>query len=245
LLLQRVVVIYKFKYSTQVDYIERMTTRSYGKYCGLAHALELVGERWALVVVSDLIRGPKRFSELQRGQPRIPSNVLSARLKGLEDAGVVRRRVLPRPASGVGYELTEYGRELEEIVLRLGLWGAKSMSEPRPDDVVTADTLLLALRSTFRPEEARDLRVGYELRFGDIVVHARVDDGALEVDEGPLAEADLVLETDLSLHPLFTGKLSPAEAIESGRVKVTGKPKLLERFVQVFHIPPLPVDVPV
>jgi DNA-binding HxlR family transcriptional regulator len=100
-----------------------MKTRSYGKYCGLAHALELVGERWALVLVSDLLRGPKRFSDLQRGQPRIPSKVLSARLKELEDAGVVRRRVLPRPASGVGYELTEYGRELEDVVLRLGLWG--------------------------------------------------------------------------------------------------------------------------
>jgi DNA-binding HxlR family transcriptional regulator len=220
-----------------------MKTRSYGKYCGLAHALELVGERWALVLVSDLLRGPKRFSDLQRGQ-RIPSNVLSARLKELEDAGVVRRRVLPRPASGIGYELTEYGRELEDIVLRLGLWGAQSMPEPRPDDIVTADTLLLALRSTFRPEAARGLRVGYELRFGEIVVHARVHDGALEVDEGPLAEADLVLETDVTLHPLLTGELGPAEAIRNGSVRVTGKRELFERFVDVFHIPPVPVALP-
>src|SRR4029450_3266139 len=128
--------------------------RTYGKYCGLAHALELVGERWALVLVSDLIRGPKRFSELQRGQPRIPSNVLSARLKELEEAGVVRRRVLPRPASGVGYELTEYGRELEDIVLRLGLWGAKAMPEPRPDEVVTPDTLLLRVPPPVPPRRA-------------------------------------------------------------------------------------------
>ncbi len=218
-----------------------MRTRSYGKYCGLAHALELVGERWALVLVSDLIRGPKRFTDLQRGQPRIPSNVLSARLKELEDAGVVRRRVLPRPATGVGYELTEYGRELEEIVLRLGLWGAKTMPEPGPEEIVTADTLLLALRSTFRPEAARELQASYELRLGEIVVHARVDHGALEVDEGPLAEADLVLETDLTLHPLLTGELGPREAIRSGRVRVTGKRELAERFVDVFHIPPVPV----
>jgi DNA-binding HxlR family transcriptional regulator/putative sterol carrier protein len=221
-----------------------MKPRGYGKYCGLAHALELVGERWALVLVSDLLRGPKRFSELQRGQPRIPSNVLSARLKELEDAGVVRRRVLPRPASGVGYELTEYGRELEDIVLRLGLWGAKAMPEPGPDDIVTADTLLLALRSTFRPEAARELRASYELRLGEIVVHARVDHGALEVDEGPLAGADLVLETDLTLHPLLTGELHPDEAIRSGRVRVTGRRKLLERFVEVFHIPPVPLALP-
>jgi DNA-binding HxlR family transcriptional regulator len=221
-----------------------MKTRSYGKYCGLAHALELVGERWALVLVSDLIRGPKRFTELQRGQPRIPSNVLSARLKELEEAGIVRRRVLPRPAGGVGYELTEYGRELEDVVLRLGLWGAKSMPEARPDEIVTADTLLLGLRSTFRSEAARKLRAGFELRLGEVVVHARVDDGALEVDEGPLSDPDLVLETDVALHPLLTGELSPAEAIESGRVRITGKRELFERFVEVFHIPPVPVAVP-
>src|SRR5215831_10460434 len=119
-----------------------MKQRTYGKYCGIAHALELVGERWALVLVSDLIRGPKRFSELQRGQPRIPSNVLSARLKELEDTGVVRRRVLPRPASGIGYELTDYGRELEDVVLRLGLWGAKSMpADAGMEEIVTVDTL--------------------------------------------------------------------------------------------------------
>src|SRR5215467_4762151 len=166
----------------QVRYVLRMTkTRSYGKFCGISHALDLVGERWALILVSDLVRGPKRFSELQRGQPRIPSNVLSTRLKELEDAGVVRRRVLPRPARGVGYELTEYGHELEEIVLRLGLWGAQSMPEPRPDDIATVDTLFLALRSTFRPAAARGLRVEYELRLGEIVVHARVNDGTLEV----------------------------------------------------------------
>jgi DNA-binding HxlR family transcriptional regulator/putative sterol carrier protein len=218
-----------------------MKRRSYGKYCGLAHALELVGERWALVLVGDLLRGPKRFTDLQRGQPRIPSNVLSARLKELEEAGVVRRRVLPRPASGVGYELTEYGRELEDIILRLGLWGARSMADPRPDDVVTADTVLLALRTTFRPEAARELRASYELRLGQIVVHARVDDGTLEVDEGPIANADLVLETDLSLHPLLTGELGPAEAIENGRVRLTGKRKLFEQFVEVFHIPALSV----
>jgi len=230
--------------SRKSDILSALTTRSYGKYCGLAHALELVGERWALVLVSDLIRGPKRFTDLQRGQPRIPSNVLSSRLKELEDAGVVRRRVLPRPASGVGYELTEYGRELEEIVLRLGLWGAQSMPEPRPDDIATVDTVFLALRSTFRPEAARRLRAGYELRLGEIVVHARVDDGTLEVDEGPLADPDLVIETDMSLHALLTGELDPAEALKNGIVNITGKRDLFKRFVDIFHIPAVPMAIP-
>jgi DNA-binding HxlR family transcriptional regulator len=221
-----------------------MKTRTYGKYCGLAHALDLVGERWALVLVSDLLQGPKRFTDLQHGQPRIPTNVLSARLKELEDSGVIRRRVLPRPATGVGYELTEYGRELEDVVLRLGLWGAQSMPEPRPEDVITADSLLLGLRSIFRPEAARELQATYELRLGEIVVHARVDRGALEVDEGPLAEADLLLETDMNLHPLLTGELTPGEALKSGGLRITGTRELLERFVDVFHIPPVPVALP-
>jgi DNA-binding HxlR family transcriptional regulator len=234
--------MYKEFIAWQVRYIQRMKTRTYGKYCGLAHALDLVGERWSLVLVSDLIRGPKRFSDLQRGQP-IPSNVLSARLKELEYAGVIRRRVLPRPASGVGYELTEYGRELEDIVLRLAMWGAKTMPEGQPGNVVTTDGLLLALRASFQPEAARGLRAGYELRIGDIVVHAGVDDGSLEVDEGSLPGADVVIETDLSLHPVLTGDLGPTEAIETERVRVTGKVRLFERFAEIFHIPPVPKAV--
>jgi len=241
----RAIVIYNHYLSTQVRYTWRMSTRSYGQYCGVAYALEVVGERWALLVVRDLILGPKRFTDLRRGLPRIPSNVLSARLKELEDAGIVRRRLLPRPQTGVVYELTEYGGELEDIVLRLGLWGAKSLGEPRPEDIVTADSLRLALRATFRPEAARGLQASYELRLGEIVVHARVDNGALEVAEGPLADADLALETDLTLRSLLSGELSPGEAVKSGKVRVTGKRDLLERFVEVFRLPPAPFALPV
>ena len=221
-----------------------MSTRTYGQYCGLAYALELVGERWALLVVRDLILGPKRFTDLRRGLPRIPSNVLSARLKKLEQTGIVRRRLLPRPETGVVYELTEYGAELEDVVLRLGLWGAKSLAGPRPEDIVTADSLQLALRATFQPVAARRLRASYELHLGEIVVHARVAKGTLEVGEGPLADADLVLEPGLELRPLLSGELSPDEANESGNVRVTGNRQLLQRFVEVFHIPASPATLP-
>jgi DNA-binding HxlR family transcriptional regulator len=221
-----------------------MTTRSYGQFCGFARALELVGERWALLVVRDLVLGPKRFTDLRRGLPRIPTNILSARLKELEDAGVVRRRVLPRPATGVVYELTEYGQELEEVVLRLGLWGARSLGEPRPEDVVTTDSLILALRATFRPEAAGELQASYQLDFGDIVVHASIDHGSLVAGEGALPEADLVIETQAAFRPLLAGELSPAEAIGNGGVRLTGDPELLARFVEVFRIPPTPSAVP-
>jgi len=221
-----------------------MTSRSYGQFCGFARALELVGERWTLLVVRDLVLGPKRFTELRRGLPRIPTNILSARLKELEDAGVLRRRVLPRPAAGVVYELTGYGQELEDIVLRLGLWGARSLGDPRPDDIVTTDSLILALRATFLPEAAGDLRAGYQLNLGDVVVHARIDQGSLEVGEGPLAGADLVIETGPAIRALLSGEVSPGEAVQTGCVRLTGDPDLLTRFVEAFHIPPAPVALP-
>src|SRR3712207_8023400 len=101
-----------------------VAARTYNDRCGVARALDHVGERWALLIVRDLLLGPKRFTDLRRGLPRVPSNVLSARLKELEQSGIVRRRVLPPPAASAVYELTPYGQELEDIVLRLGRWGA-------------------------------------------------------------------------------------------------------------------------
>ena len=215
-----------------------MGTRTYGQFCGLARALELIGERWGLLIVRDLILGPKRFTELRRALPRIPTNVLTARLKDLEEKGVVRRRVVPRPGTSVVYELTEYGQELREIVLRLGLWGARSLGNPRPDDILGLDSLILALQATFRPERARGLHASYELHIGPIVVHARVIDGTLDVAAGPWPGADLVLETGPALRGLMAGDISPAAAIESGDVRITGNGDLLDRFVECFHIPP-------
>lgn len=217
-----------------------MSLRAYGQYCGFARALEVVGERWALLIVRDLLVAPKRFSDLQRGLPGIPSNILTARLKELEEAGVVRRRLLPRPERGVVYELTEYGMELEEVVIGLGRWGAKSLGEPREGETVTVDSLVTALRTTFRSEAARGLHLGYELRFGEIVLHARIDDGAIEAAEGPLTDPDLVIETGPPFRALIAGELSPAQAIADGTVRVTGEPDLLNRFVQLFRIDPMP-----
>src|SRR6516225_10062018 len=109
-----------------------MAKRAYGQFCGFARAVEVVGERWAFLIVRDLLIGPRRFTDLHRGLPGIPTNVLTARLKELEEAGVVRRRVLPRPEGSVVYELTEYGRELEPTVVELGRWGAKTLGDARP-----------------------------------------------------------------------------------------------------------------
>ncbi|WAS89898.1 winged helix-turn-helix transcriptional regulator [Nannocystis punicea] len=217
-----------------------MATRSYGSYCGVARALEIVGERWALLIVRDLLVGPRRFTDLQRGLPRIPTNVLSTRLKELEHADVVRRRLLPRPGGAIVYELTDRGRALEPAVLALGRWGAPLLGEPAADEIVTADSLVMAIRTTFHPELARGLHLGFELRVGGLVVHARIDDGALATAAGPLAGADLVLETDLALRALMAGELAPADAVAGGAIRIQGEPALLTTFAALFRIEHVP-----
>jgi DNA-binding HxlR family transcriptional regulator len=222
--------------------MESMAPRSYGQFCGIARALELVGERWALLIIRDLLVGPRRFTDLHQGLPRIPTNVLSDRLKELEQSGIVRRRVLPRPAASVVYELTEYGNQLEDVVMRLGVWGAQSLGDPRPEEIITPDSMTMALRSTFVSEAAGGLRVSYELRLGDVVVHARIENGGVTVHEGPLADADLVIQAGPGVKDLMSGALSPRDAIDSGSVHLIGDPALLDRFVEVFRIPTRPAS---
>jgi DNA-binding HxlR family transcriptional regulator len=216
--------------------MKTMSRRGYGQFCGLAHAATLIGERWALLIIRDLLVGPRRFTDLRRGLPRIPTNVLSARLKELEAAGVVQRRVLPRPDGSVVYELTEYGQQLDDAVVALSRWGAQTMGEPAEDDVLTDASMVMALRTTFRPEGARGPRVGYEVHLGEVVIHAVTDHGTVVAGAGPLPDADLVIETGPGLKSLMNGEVSPAAAIADGSVRVTGSPELLDRFVQAFRI---------
>ncbi|MBC5815637.1 MAG: transcriptional regulator [Candidatus Eremiobacteraeota bacterium] len=213
-----------------------MPTRAYGQYCGFSRALEVVGERWALLIVRDLFVGPKRFTDLHRGLSGIPTNILTSRLKELEDAGVVARRLLPRPAGSVVYELTPYGLELEDVVLALGRWGAKTLGDPRPDEIVTHDSMIMAMRTTFQPQAARKLRATYELRMGDIVLHLRITNGKLDVQPGPLPDADLVIEAGPAIKLLMSRELTPKDAIANGSVQLTGDTSLLDRFVDIFQI---------
>jgi DNA-binding HxlR family transcriptional regulator len=210
--------------------------RSYAQYCGLVRAVDMVGERWALLIIRDLFVGPRRFTDLRNGLPKIPTNILSSRLRELEAAGVVHRRALPRPAGSIVYELTAYGRELEGVVLALGRWGAKALGEPAPGEIVTCDSMTIAMRSLFRPEEAADVAVAYELRLGDVVLGVRVDKGGLDVTEGGLDGADLVIETGPAIRALLAGEIAPGEAIADGTVHVTGDPALLTTFTALFRI---------
>lgn len=215
--------------------LDAMTRRTYGQYCGIARSMEVLGERWAPLIVRDLLVSPKGFSDLRRGLPRIPVDVLSARLRELEHTGVIRAVHAPDGDATDVYELTDYGLELEEILVRLGRWGARLLGRPLPEDIFTESALIMSLRSTFRPELARRLHVGFELRVLDFVGYARVDNGALATGVGPLPNADLVIETGYAIKDLMTGELSAAAAIADGAVRVTGDPKLLGKFTELFR----------
>jgi DNA-binding HxlR family transcriptional regulator len=210
-----------------------MTDRSLGQHCGLARAFEIIGSRWSVLVVRDLILGPKHFAELHETLPRVTAEILQRRLGDLVEDGVVRLG-----AAGA-YELTDYGRALEPVLIQLGLWGARSLGDPRPGDLFSLDIVLLALRSTFRPDRARGVRASFEIRFGELVVGARVDDGVLTVGEGELPGADLVIETPLLKH-LMAGELSPTDALWLGLIDAKGDPSLIATFVRLFHIPAAP-----
>jgi DNA-binding HxlR family transcriptional regulator len=226
-----------------------VATRSYGQYCGVTTAVELIGERWAMLIVRDLLVGPRRYTDLKQGLPKIPTNILSARLKELQEGGVVRRAPLYR--TGLVYELTPYGRRLEPIVLALGRWGFEQMGEPGPDDIVTADSLTMALRTAFRPDAAAALPpADYELHLGDVALRVQVDRDSLRIAQlAPLAppvggalpagEPELVFAAGPGIRRVISGELTPAEAIDQDVLAVvSGDETLLERFAAVFHIEP-------
>lgn len=189
-----------------------------------------------MLVLRDLFVGPKRFSDLQRGLPGIPSNILTSRLKELEENGLVWRRALPKPPGGMAYELTEAGLELEPAVVELSRWGAKRLGEPRADEVVTEDSMVMALRTTFRPEAAVGKTARFELRMGDIVLHANVKNGAVSVGKGPTDTPDLIIEAGPGLRAIMAQEISPAEALEAGLARISGDPKFFEIFAQLFRI---------
>ena len=211
-----------------------MAARDYGQYSGITQALELVGERWAMLIVRDLLVGPRRYGELAAGLPRIPSNILAARLKELQSAGVIRRA--PRSRIIV-YELTPYGHELEPVVLALGAWGFKAMGDPREEQIITPDSMTMDLRTAFRPQVAANLpATAYAGRFGPAELLIRVDGSALDVTRGD-GPADLAFSAGPDIRRLNSGELAPERAIATGVVEVLrGSDALLGRFATTFHL---------
>ncbi|MFD5828179.1 winged helix-turn-helix transcriptional regulator [Lentzea sp. NPDC060358] len=214
-----------------------MKRRDYAQYCGLARALELVGERWALLIVRDLTIRPRRYTDLQEGLRGIPTNVLSTRLKELEQAGIVERRVAPAPGRGVVYALTEVGQALEPSLIALGRWGASQLGDPQPGYVVTPDGAVLNLRAAFQAEQAEGLTASWQLHLAGTVVHAVLVDGTLTSGLGPApGGADLVMTARFAEDEIPAYR-SFVRAAREGRVDLEGPPELFETFLRVFTYP--------
>ncbi|WP_432937203.1 winged helix-turn-helix transcriptional regulator [Kribbella sp. CA-253562] len=195
------------------------TTRRYGDGCAIATALDQVGERWALLVVRELLLGPKRFTDLQEGLPNAGPKILAQRLKELDSAGIVVRRTLPPPAASQVYELTDRGAQLEDVVVALGRWGAGGT------DPVSADSAMLRLRSLFAPQRREPWTATYEVRLGRQRFTVEVADGDLvHMSRGePRDRADVIIESDSDTLAGVVGD-GPAlpKAIDDGRLTITG-----------------------
>lgn len=212
-----------------------MTRRDFGQYCGVARALELVGERWALLIVRDLTVRPHRYTDLLEGLPGIPTNVLSTRLKELEQAGIVERQIAPAPQRGVVYALTSAGRDLEPAILTLGRWGAGQLGDPGPGDIVTPDSVTVNFRAAFNPAAAAGLTASWEIHAPDLELHAVVTDGQLEAGPGPApTKPDLVITIKPDGLPSYRGLM---QAARCGLVELAGRRKLFDTFLRVFTIP--------
>jgi DNA-binding HxlR family transcriptional regulator len=218
--------------------MESMTpNRRYGDGCAIATALDYIGERWALLVVRELLLGPKRFTDLQDGLPGAGSKVLAQRLRELERAGVVRRRTLAPPASSHVYELTEWGAQLDAVVVALGRWGGGA---PEPSaDHVGADSAMIKLRTFFSPQPGRPWTATYEMRLGRYRFTARVADGELvELSRGePHERPDAIVDTDPdTLNRILGVDWALTKAISDGRLTIIGDNEAGQRLFDALRI---------
>jgi DNA-binding HxlR family transcriptional regulator len=217
--------------------------RSYAQHCALAHALDIVGERWTLLIVRELLVGPRRYTDLARGLVTVPSNVLAERLRHLEDAGLIARRRLPDPAEQVVvYELTEEGAQLSDAVAELAKWGLRSLPTSLGGRVFRSRWLILAMEARFDPIAAAGVNECYELSIpGEEPVHFEVRDGHGAGRTGAAEDPAVRVQADAeTLLALASGALAPEEAPRHGAV-IEGTPASVARMLRILP-PPAPFE---
>lgn len=220
-----------------------MASRKYEDACGIARSLDVIGERWALLVVRELIFGPKRFTDLRAGLRGISQNVLSQRLRDLEAAGVVRRTLLGPPASTRAYELTDYGNALEPVLLAMSRWGALRPVDPGAE--MSNDAFALALKSLFRPAPAPAFRGHARLRLGTDAFDVRIGDGGIEIARAAGPEPDLVIHgAESVLRSVIFGRRSQDDAVEAGDLRIEGDPRHAAALLASFALPEPLTDAP-
>ncbi len=206
------------------------TSRTYGDGCGIARALDVVGERWAILVVRELLFGPQRFSDIRRGLPNASSNLVADRLRELDERGVIRRRKVAPPTSAWVYELTDWGRELEPVILALGGWGLRV---PFPEGPVThsASSMMLFLRGGAHPDP-QDHSV-YRVQLHESVFTVRTEAGQVRVEQGEPQQADAAIRTDPdTFNALLAKPAGLRAAISDGHVEVSGDLPALRRLLR-------------
>ena len=216
--------------------------RTYGEACGIPRALDRVGERWALMIVRELLLGPKRFTDIREALPGLSPDILAQRLRELDAAGILRRHKLPPPAASQVYELTEWGQELEPVIVALGRWGARAPAAPETAGM-SFDAHILSLRTLFDPGLADRFDATFALHLGDHRFIARVAGGCLDLVRGDAPAPDATVTTDAgTLLALAHGRRDLPEAIATGDLQIDGDQAAFERFLALFPLPePAPV----
>ena len=211
--------------------------RRYDDACGTAHALDLIGERWALLVLRELMLGPKRFSDIRADLPGISANTLTQRLEGLEAAGLVVRRRLPPPAAAQVYELTEWGYEAEPIIQTMGRWATRSPAHD-PTMKLSATSLMLSFRTMGDPARMQGLEARIGFRIGAETFRVEIAGGRMTAERGPVEGVDLVLTGAAPAIAVAVYGCVPIEALEAeGALSVEGDRALAARFVTLFPLP--------
>jgi DNA-binding HxlR family transcriptional regulator len=215
----------------------RSPAKRYEQYCAIARSLDLLGERWTLLVVRDLLMGPRRYTDLREALPGIATDLLTARLRTLEEAGYVQRRKLPRPAPATVYELTDSGRRLGPLVLELARLGLEHLGPPEPDDDINTGALVLSLRARYRPQGARD-GARYQLEVDGEPFSVTVADGRVETARGRVDEPRCtIVASGRALAQLLYGATKPDEAIAAGELQLSGPRREFDRFLDAFSYP--------
>jgi DNA-binding HxlR family transcriptional regulator len=213
--------------------------RRYHQFCGCARALDVVGERWTLLIVRDLLLGPRRYGDLLAGLPGLTTNLLAKRMRELVAAGIVEKVALPAPASGDAYALTRAGAELEPVIMALGRWGGRYMDVPRRDDVADIRWPLLSLKRRYAGGiDALDV----ELRFGERRFLLRFEPDSLTVSEraGDRADLSIAIGEDQLRAALFGRGPSLKALARDHRIDIAGDPTAFARFAEAFT--PLPAE---
>jgi DNA-binding HxlR family transcriptional regulator/putative sterol carrier protein len=216
-----------------------VTRRGYSQFCATARSLDLIGERWTLLIIRELLSGPKRFSDLQRHLPGLGAALLSSRLRYMESEGLVRRGQLPAPARAPAYELTAAGWELKPVVMALAKWGLRwALDERHEDDAFEPGWAVLGLEAIFEPAQAEGVEAVFEFRVDDETLHARIEDGAIEGRYGPAERPEAVITaTADAFARLASGELRFVDAIREGVVTVTGGRASIARLGRLFKWP--------